>query len=462
MIPAMRRALPVLFVVACGGGGGGGPADPDASAGPDASLIPCNGCTIATLPSDGCDPIAVAGDGTVAWKDEACAPRATQLEGSVARWFELEVDGATRHASGGSQYDGMGFVVSHNESGAFVEDCVGGAVTPLVAGANHYLRRIECSLDAGPFGATGTIRLVVDWFFATGRSHPVYALTYDLGGVAENDYDGDSRAPYGEVGFDGDAGGTVDGVAWGDSYRFESLGTLDKLHGWDYTQPNTVPFAMEWISANDAEMGLVQTETQAQHAAGGYWFYTNWGTRDEDGPMPEDFNWAYQLNQYSFGAGETTSSTRLAWGMNFGAVGQSAYAAIGQDPDNPPAGSPSGWPEQSYATYIVLGTHTDAPVDQVAARVAVEASQVTGIEYDARYGVYRMDAGPTVIHVAGTEPLVAPIVVVHGASADAAIRLAGALQVEGTGVLTSFDAATGDLWISFRSTWLGDVPLDVE
>jgi hypothetical protein len=450
----------MVFLAACGGGGGSG-TEHDAATGPDATLIPCDGCTIETLPAAGCDPITVAGDGTVAWKDEACEARGTQLAGTVARWFELQVDGATRRASGGSQYDGMGFVTSHNEGGAFVEDCDGGTVTELLAGTNHYLRRIECSFPATPFGATGTIRLVVDWFFATGRSHPVYALTYDLSGVPENDYDGDSRAPYGEVGFDGDLGGTVDGVAWGDSYRFESLGTLNKLNGWDYTQPNTVPFAMEWISEHDAEMGLVQTQTQAEHAAGGYWFYGNWGTRDDDGPMPEDFNWAYQLNQYSFGAGETTASTRLAWGMNFGAVGQSAYAVMGDDPDNPAAGSPSGWPTQSYSTYIVLGEHSAAPVDETAARVAVEATQVTGVTRDARYGVYRMEAGPTVVHVAGTEPLVAPILVVHGAGAAAQIRLAGELQVEGTGVFTSYDAGADELWISFRSTWLGDVPLDV-
>ena len=39
-----------------------------------------------------------------------------------------------------------------------------------------------------------------------------------------------------------------------------------------------VPYALEWISGNDAEMGLVQTEPQARKAAGGYWFYGSAGS----------------------------------------------------------------------------------------------------------------------------------------------------------------------------------------
>jgi hypothetical protein len=35
-----------------------------------------------------------------------------------------------------------------------------------------------------------------------------------------------------------------------------------------------------------------------QHDAGGYQFYPNWGTTDAEGPMPVDYNWTYQLNQY--------------------------------------------------------------------------------------------------------------------------------------------------------------------
>ena len=68
--------------------------------------------------------------------------------------------------------------------------------------------------------------------------------------------------------------------------------------GWAYETPNRIPYSMMWTTAPDAEMGLVQTETWEQHDAGGFWFYSAWGTRDDDGPMPDDWNWPYQLNQY--------------------------------------------------------------------------------------------------------------------------------------------------------------------
>ena len=103
-------------------------------------------------------------------------------------------------------------------------------------------------------------------------------------------------------------------------------------------------------------MGLVQTETWEQHDAGGFWFYPAWGTRDDDGPMPENRNWPYQLNQYElpFPGGDT--SKRLAWGMNYGVVGQSAHNRHGDD------GTARGWPFQSDSVAVVLGTHSSAPV----------------------------------------------------------------------------------------------------
>ena len=199
--------------------------------------------------------------------------------------------------------------------------------------------------------------MIVQWFFATGRDHPIYAITFDLTGVADGAVLADSRVPYGDVQWDGGGGTPVSGVGWGDRYRFESLDSpISMASGWTYETPNRIPYSMMWTTAPDAEMGLVQTETWEQHDAGGFWFYSAWGARDDDGPMPESWNWAYQLNQYELPFPGGDASKRLAWGMNYGAVGQSEYPRHGDD------GTASGWPFQSYSVAVVLGTHSSAPV----------------------------------------------------------------------------------------------------
>ena len=111
---------------------------------------------------------------------------------------------------------------------------------------------------------------------------------------------------------------------------------------------------IEYANNPDAEMGLVQTQTYLQHDAGGYQFYPNWGKSDADGPMPEDFNWTYQLNQYELPS--TTRSKRMAWGSNFGAVGQTSYLAYGDDKNL------VGYPYQSYSLFVVLDKHSLSPV----------------------------------------------------------------------------------------------------
>jgi hypothetical protein len=510
MHPAPRLAcLAVLagLLAACGDGAVGDDYDDDddddddsaadAGDGPDAA--PCTGdCGVTPLPRDGaCTALSAGGDGTIAWRDATCLDRAMRLEGSVARELTYTTDGDTRTSTGVAGYDGMGYVVSHvREGDGLFSGGDGGTVTTPLDGAHHRIRRVRWNVpmsDIG-IGAAGDPALVltVDWFVATGRSHPVYAITFDLAGVPQGVMSGDSRAPYGELRFDGDRGGTVSGVGWGDQYRFVTLAPpLDKNNGWDYTAANLVPYAMEWIDEHDAEMGLVQTEPQARKAAGGYWGYGDWGTRDEDGPMPLDYNWPFQLNQYSFGAGETTASTRLAWGLNYGAVGDLAYAELGADPDNPPDGSPSGYPYQSYATYVVLGRHSDGAVAAQVRRVEVETTRTTvevttgaarttgpagagrtdtvALEpagYDPIYGVWQLDAdGGALVatfHVGGDEPLESPIVAVHGASEGATVVLDGVLRDEDTDLHTSFDAATDTLWITFHSAWRGSVELAIQ
>lgn len=496
-----RAPLILLLLAACAGdldpgvGPDSGAAPTDAGTPADAGA-PCAGdCGVTLLESEGaCAELTLAGDGTLDWSDGRCLPRQTRLAGAVARHFTYTSGGDTRVSTGAGSYDGIGYVTTHYRGGgAIVVDGGAGTVEVLVAGPHHVIRRVTwpVALSSYGFAPGASLRLIVDWFFTTGRSHPVYAVTYDLSDVPAGVYSGDSRAPYGEIRFDGDRGGTVSGVGWGDRHRFVTLGEpLDKLNGWDYTAPNVVPYAYEWSSGGDAEMGLVQTEPQARKAAGGYWFYGAWGTRDDDGPMPEDWNWPFQLNQYSFAAGGTTTSTRLAWGMNFGAVGDAAYAELGEDPDNPPPGSPSGYPYQSYSTYVVLGRHSEeavlahvAAVEAATTRTTVTAAaggvraaghagagRVDTVSYepagyDPIYGVWRLDADASgrlaaTFHVDAGAALEAPVVAVQGVAATARVLLQGAESADG--VHRSFDAATDTLWLTFRSVWRGDVELRVE
>jgi hypothetical protein len=223
---------------------------------------------------------------------------------------------------------------------------------------------------------------------------------------------------------------------------------------------------MMWTAAPDAEMGLVQTETWEQHDAGGYWFYSAWDTRDDDGPMPEDWNWTYQLNQYELPFPGGNASKRIAWGTNYGAVGQSEYNVYGDD------GTARGWPFQSYSVAVVLGTHSTAPVAAqvsdvealVDARISASVGRVLergpgGVGrsdevaravpgYDPRYSVWDVEAEDNELAVTFTPstPVHWPILVVHDWTAAAPTEVV----IDGTavGALTTLDDATDTLWVT--------------
>ena len=153
--------------------------------------------------------------------------------------------------------------------------------------------------------------------------------------------------------------------------------------------PNTIPYVKLWTTDVDATMGSVQTQTILQQDAGGYFGTDRWNTTSADGDacdagndgpdahsMPCSFNWPYQSINYSMGEviGESnstpTNNTRLAWGTEFGFLGQSAYHIHGSNywgGPLPDATAP-GWPKKSYSVYVVLGTHTNDAVDAAVSR----------------------------------------------------------------------------------------------
>ena len=176
---------------------------------------------------------------------------------------------------------------------------------------------------------TRYLPVTIDWVFSTGRDNPIWAVTYDVDLISDgvnapvgpNMYYDDSRGPYGELNIDGEGFTNINGVSWGDFYKFTSMNaagtevTLDSPFDW--TATNTVPFVKEWLDGpltadnpakHDATMGIVQTQTITQQDAGGardlgvgsditpYWHKTQADGVHSAGAtsIPSGNNWPYQ------------------------------------------------------------------------------------------------------------------------------------------------------------------------
>ena len=353
-----------------------------------------------------------------------------QNRGGTLREYRYRLPGGAERVIGpttttNTNHGGFGYVVSHRNEGS---SGIAGDDSPLgfrfsgsfervATGRHHALFRFRqnyprhSTTTAVPPNTRYQVPVTIDWFFATGRDHPLWAVTWDLGaatpdGLDANELNDDSRAPYGELLIDGaidDASRNLTaGIAWGDRFRFTTpdVGPVTYNSPWTWNEPNTVPFVKVWTQGVDATMGTVQTQTIEQHDAGGYFGTSEWGETSLTVPqactiarggidtvMPCDYNWPYQSINYEFNhfgnSNNTTRSTKLAWGTNFGFLGRTAYPIHGSShpeiggpvPGNPTA---SGWPRQSYSTYVVLGLHSEGPVEaQVAEIEAVQETTLT-------------------------------------------------------------------------------------
>lgn len=313
------------------------------------------------------------------WQDRGCRPRSAALVRNDVRdpkgWYggylcryTYEVSGATRTCEGASDsHPGWGYTVNHFDGTSRSSREQPGTYRTLLAGRHHALHEYRWRVDMGG----RPVQVTVHWLFATGRDHPVWAVTFDTSQLAPNALRADSRSPYGDLLYDGNARAEVSGVGWGDRYRFTSLHSpLTPRSGWDYTQPNLVPYVLSWTSSPDAEMGSVQTQTWRQRDAGAGPLYGRWGQRAASGPMPTDWQWTYQLNQYELPY--TTRSHRLAWGTPYGSVGNTQYTAYGNDR------MLSGHPYLSYSVFAVLGLHsTRAVLTQVEQVEAYQQARLT-------------------------------------------------------------------------------------
>ncbi len=389
-------------------------------------------------------------------------------------------DGTTRTVNGRlNDHSGFGFVVNHYGSGGtqgVSTHHVTGTYQAVLRGRHHAIHQYKWRLNPG-----GPMDVTVQWFFATGRDHPIYAITYDCSPAGPDVIYADTRSPYGDMHWDGGADVNVAGVGWGDRYRFRSLGNpITMNNGWDYSQPNLIPHVIEWATQVDAEMGLVQTQTYLQHDGGGYWFYPSWGQTDSNGPMPEDWNWTYQLNQYEIEYG-AYNSKRMAWGANFGAVGRTSYPAYGDDKNL------VGYPYQSYSVFVVLDRHSRTPVDSLIAEMeamqhlALTASvgsvatsgvggagrtdtvtyQPTG--YNPIYSVWELIANAssqsTFRFAMGSYTVTNPIFVVRNytaTQAPATIMVNGAAKAADADYYASLDDQNDRLWITLKGNFTGN------
>ena len=355
------------------------------------------------------------------WRDSANRPRSAVLahnngqtgpqgagsgyanRGGALRQLSYQLpNGSTRTAnvttSGNAGQGGFGYVVSHASS---QDHCTAPDDSPLgyafpgtfvrvFEGKHHavfrftqnYPRRCTAAAPAQAYDVPVTI----EWTFATGRDHPLWSVTYNVSGIPADRLKDDSRAPYGELLFDGAASegahAQIAGVAWGDRYTFTTTqAPVTTGSAWTWNQPNAIPYVKLWTTTPDATMGIVQSQSIERQDAGGYWGVNRWNTTSASGlgcttapsnthAMPCPWNWPFQSIAYSIGS-SATRNTRLAWGTNFGFLGQSAYLVHGSASYGgplPDATAP-GRPFKSYSTYIVLGPHSAAPVEAQVAQV---------------------------------------------------------------------------------------------
>jgi hypothetical protein len=419
---------------------------------------------------------------TYQWSDGQCAVRAltTNDAKGLVTSVTYKVNGADRVCGKTStqQYQGLGYLIS--DTG--LPNCgTAPAVTQPVAGPHHAIHRFT--------RASCNPSIVIDLFFATGRDHPIIAISYDSTSSTKT---GDSRFPYGELRFDGASNdnNVVSGVGWGDKYKFRTTTALKELAttGWEYTEANTIPYDVMWMDSPDAEMGLVQTQSYALQDAGGYDFGGGtsstkqyWGQTKANGPLPQVQLWAYQLNQYSTPAGTDTStpwvttSKRFAWGTASDAVGSATYTGVDGT-------TRSGKPYFSYALFLVMGKHsegvTEAQVKAMEAAMGTTLSAQTGTVvtsgpvgagrtatktyepagYNHVYSTWEVTAAGSQAAVTLTTPgLTSPILVVHGYDSTAApkVTVDGVALEADKGFYATNDTATKTLWLTLAGTYSG-------
>ncbi|MBI3857334.1 MAG: hypothetical protein HY293_16730 [Planctomycetes bacterium] len=415
----------------------------------------------------------------VSWTDANGKPRSVafvradgdhaKFSGGYIQRYTYSVDGALRTGfawdAGQENVSGLGCAVNHHKGASTSKANSTEATTAFVfEGANHCQLRFHSKYS----GAGQTVGLTIDWFVSQGRNDVLWAVSYDCTGCPT--FNWDARGPYFQFDWDGDGKfyeGPISGIRWGDHYKFKTTTFSGTSSAWDYSQPNTIPYmALHKDAAlGNVEAGVIQTQPWTVQDAGGYWWAQgHWGKSGTG--MMENWNCPFQLNAY-----ENYSSEKMAWGTNFGYVGNPAYTRL----DNKPQ---AGSPHQGYSTYIVLNKFSDGLTEaMVASLEAVQKTTLTatkgtvvtsgprhaGLAGDAAYqpagwnhiyGAWSVDvdgSNTAALNVAvESGSLLRPLFVFNnfkGAQAPA-IQLNGAALAPGKDVVTSVDSAGCKLWVT--------------
>ncbi len=428
---------------------------------------------------------------------------------------------------------GFGYVVSHLQNAAFAERngwndsplgspicrgdtsasstyespaCTSGWAR-LFQGRHHAIH--EFSLNYPRWGRSGGVDVrydmpvTIDWFFHTGVDAMIYAITFDLSGAPANAVVADVRAPYGSMNFDGIApntwGGTIGGVAWAETRKFETLatGALTMNSPWTWSATNSGPaYNSIWTNSTDAEMGSVATHVIGKMDAGGY-NHPNTGrgltsaggtSCTSDGhyngqahTMPCASNWSFQSVNFSYydangnpALSSGTASKRFAWGADWGYLGRASFTSVNGN-------VVAGHPRVSYSVFVVLDTHTKSPTKRIAAQVeTINATTITASTgsvrttgpagvgrsdtityspagYSPLFSTWELEAAANAvvarIDVGGSGELDRPTFVVHGYTASAApgsVTLDGITLTADQGYFASVDPAKQELWLTLN------------
>lgn len=479
------------------------------------------------------------------WYDSQCRLRTTALArndtskgGNAKQFTYIPTNGTTRIVNPGTTAGGFGYIVTHLSNPSFA-NAYGADDSPLgsgngatgnklFVGKNHAIHEYtlnyvrygltQAALNSGfapwtQINATTKTNVKayampvrIQWMFATGRNYPIWTVTFDLSAAPDRAIDSDFRAPYGDMKIEGgDGSALVGGVGWGDKYKFQSLGTPFTMNNdWDYSQLNPgAPYSYLWTNTVDAEMGLAGTQPIAQQNAGGYNNYqapvwrgktsTNMGTLClNDGGAGPAYNhkipctsdWAYQLMQYSLtNATQTTSNKRLAWGSDWGSLGNSSFVSSN-------GYTVKGYPKVSYSVHIVLDSHTGNPTEAIALQAktasvtqltasvgTVRTSGIAGIGrtdtaaynpvgFNPIFGTWEVNAAAItnnlalsfVVPSSAPSSLDSPIIVVNNytrTTAPARVLLNGSVLVANRDYFVSLRPNQSQLWITLNKKLTG-------
>jgi hypothetical protein len=461
------------------------------------------------------------------WNDSACQARSASLvrsdpKGGHAKQFTYTLPGGmvrTVHENGVSGAGGFGYVVSHLENPDFAanngEDdsplgsSLNNSFSTVFQGPYHAIHQFTVNYPrwggADPAAATKyDMPVTIQWVFATGRDYPLWAATFDLSAAPDGAVIADTRAPYGEMNFDGSPstnyGGEIGGVAWGEKNKFTSTSaTLNFNSDWTWSALNTgAPYNMLWTKDTDAEMGIAGTWINTKQDAGGYQGGLGRGGTSANAAlrcsdpgevhvMPCSWVWPFQSINYSLdpaNPNDTTGSSRLAWGADWGTLGNSSFTSINGN-------TVKGWPKVSYSVFIVLDPHTGGPTQATAlqaqvvngttltadvgtvltsgpagiARTGADTMTYSPAGYNPVYASWEANAAAnkaTLNFATGAGTLKNPLVILHNYTGNAVpttVTLNGATLVHGKDYYASQRAGAQELWITLNKSIAGNQKL---